>query len=175
MNEIEEFLDNEYWVSVHSSSDINTHLPILRRYASKCKHVTEMGVRFGQSTRALLVEPITLRSYDIVLDATVSGLFEKAQSIGKDVQYILGDTLQIEIDETDFLFIDTEHTYPQLKAELARHHHKVKKYIAFHDTGVPYVAEIMPAIIEFLIEHPEWRFCYHNKHNSGFSVIEKVG
>jgi hypothetical protein len=173
--EIKDLLEREYSYACSTLTDINVHLPILRKYAGECNHVTEMGVRTGQSTRALLVEPITLRSYDLELDATVTDLFEKAKSIGKDVSYAIGDTRQIEIENTDMLFIDTLHEYNQLKIELNLHHHKVKKYIAFHDTGEPFVKELMPAIVEFMIEHPEWKFSYHNKDNSGFTVIERIG
>ena len=133
-----------------------------------------MGVRDGQSTRALLPEPVTLRSYDLVLDPLVTALFVKAKSIGKDVEYMIGNTLEITIEETDLLFLDTEHTYQQVKGELNLHHSKVRKYIAFHDTDEPFVGEVLPAIVEFTIEHPEWRFVYHNKDCHGFTVIAKT-
>lgn len=166
-------LEVEYENACNTQTDIFKHLPVLRNLAKECNHVTEMGVRTGQSTRALLVEPVILRSYDLFLDDGVSKLFELAQIADKDVQYIQGDTLKIEIDETDLLFIDTEHTYNQLAAELELHHKKARKYIAFHDTDKPYAAELLPAIIEFMIRHPEWDFHYHTKECHGFTVIRR--
>jgi hypothetical protein len=172
--QIFEFLEKEYDKSCSTVGDIYLHLPVLRTYVKKCSHVTEMGVRTGESTRAILTEPVTLRSYDIVLDGGVSKLFDIAQLAKKDVKYIEGNTLHIEIEETDLLFIDTEHTYTQLSKELELHHSKVRKYIAFHDTDKPHGIELLPAIIEFVIKHPEWKFCYHDMACHGFTVIEKI-
>ncbi len=36
----------------NEKSDINEHLPTLKRYAEKCDHITEMGVRSVVSTWA---------------------------------------------------------------------------------------------------------------------------
>jgi beta-1,4-mannosyl-glycoprotein beta-1,4-N-acetylglucosaminyltransferase len=166
-------LESEYEKACSADTDIFKHLPVLRKFAKECSHITEMGVRTGQSTRALLVEPVTLRSYDLYLNDEVGKLFALAQAADKDVKYIEGDTLQIEIDETDLLFIDTEHTYTQLAAELELHHHKARKYIAFHDTDKPFAEELLPAIIEFMIRHPEWEFCHHSKECHGFTVIKR--
>jgi hypothetical protein len=166
-------LEVEYQKACTTVTDIYKHLPVLRNFVSECQHVTEMGVRDGQSTRALLVEPVVLRSYDLSLDKKVLELFSLAKKAGKDVKYLEGNTLQIQIEETDFLFIDTEHTYVQLAAELELHHHKVRKYIAFHDTDKPFAEELLPAIIEFMIRHPGWEFCYHSKDCHGFTVIKR--
>ena len=170
---VEELLESEYQHSCNNGSDIYAHVPTLRKYASECKHVTEMGVRDGQSTRALLPENVVLRSYDLFLDPLVTALFVKAKSIGKDVEYLVGDTLAIDIEETDLLFLDTEHTYQQVTGELNRHHTKVRKYIAFHDTAEPFVGEVLPAIVDFTIRNPEWKFVYHNRDCHGFTVIAK--
>lgn len=45
------------------------------------------------------------------------------------------DTLKIEIEETDLLFIDTLHRYDQLFKELNLHAKNIKKYIVLHDTA----------------------------------------
>lgn len=84
------------------------------------------------------------------------------------------NTLTMEIDTTDLLFIDTDHTYVQLSAELARHAHKARKYLAFHDTDEPCGHELMPAVLEFLASHPEWRVKYHTRSCHGFTVLERV-
>ena len=44
--------------------------------------------------------------------------------------------MDIEIEETDILFIDSWHIYGQLIRELNMHHKKVNKYIILHDTTV---------------------------------------
>jgi hypothetical protein len=45
-------------------------------------------------------------------------LFDMAKQKGKNVKYIQYDVLKIEIEDTDMIFIDTLHTYDQLKKEL---------------------------------------------------------
>ena len=185
---------NEYISACYTPSDINEHLPILYSLATECSHITEFGVRDGKSTRAFLYADVILRSYDLYIDNTVYELFENAKLENRDVKYIKGDSTQIDIEETDLLFIDTWHCYEQLKNELARHHGKVKKYIVFHDThsfgihgekhsGSP--SEILtdtldnplgiiPAIIEFMIENTNWVFHIHKNNNNGLTVIKRI-
>jgi hypothetical protein len=126
-------------------SDIYMHLPVLYQYAQDCDHVTEMGARSGNSTKAFLyANPKKFISYDYQYETPEPHLanevnqliliFEKSKEIGVNCQYIGADVLTIEIEETDLLFIDTWHCYEQLKKELELHAGKVNKYIAFHDT-----------------------------------------
>ena len=177
--EMENIFEIEYQNSCNTPGDINENLHILFEFAKKCNHVTEMGVRYGCSTRAFLNTDVTLRSYDIFIDEKVSELFQLAKTYGKDVKYIQSDVREIEIEETDLLFIDTWHCYDQLKTELKLHHNKVKKYIIFHDThtfgvkGEESEVGLLPAIIEFLIEFPEWKFVMHKINNNGLTIIEK--
>ena len=47
-------------------SDINEHLPVLKKYADHCDHITEMGVRSVVSTFAfILAKPKKLISIDL--------------------------------------------------------------------------------------------------------------
>lgn len=165
-------LEKEYLKAVSTPSDINHHLPKLKELASECSSVVEFGVRTGVSTRAFLSCNSKLRSYDIQFDKSVQELFNIAKIEGKDVKYSIGDTLKIEIEETDLLFIDTNHTFEQLSQELERHHGKVKKYIAFHDT-FSYATPLLTAIINFIQKYPEWKIKYHTTENNGLTVIEK--
>ena len=179
------FFEQEYIKACNEESDINEHIPVLRSLAKEVSHITEMGVRTGVSTRSFLCENATLRLYDIKLDGEVSSLVNTAKSMGKDVEYYEKNVLEVEIEETDFLFIDTWHCYEQLVRELELHAPKVKKYIGFHDTQTygtkseVFMGKIgsnglLPAIIEYLISHPEWRFKIHRTNNNGLSVIERV-
>jgi hypothetical protein len=56
------------------------------------------------------------------------------KSIAPHRNFNIGNTLEVDIDETDMLFIDTLHNGDQLEKELERSASKVKKFIAFHDT-----------------------------------------
>jgi len=59
-------LENFYIEKCNTPSDINEHLPTLKKYAEECSHITEMGVRWVVSTYGLLMgKPKKMISYDI--------------------------------------------------------------------------------------------------------------
>lgn len=99
----------------------------------ECGDITEMGTRGGVSTRAwLYAQPEKLVCYDL-RKLPIVDLLERVA--GKtDFQFHEADVLEIDIEETDLLFIDTWHVYEQLQAELAKHASKARKYIVLHDT-----------------------------------------
>ena len=171
-----------------AKTDINEHLPILYEYAKRCQFITEMGVRDGQSTSAFLyANPLRLISYDLNIHPVVQKWFNAAQASGWDYHYIEANTLEIEIEPTEFLFIDTLHQYGQLKKELKLHADKVSKYIAFHDTvtygqwgqdpsvefGYNGGMGIAFAINQFLIMNKEWKVVHEATHNNGLLIIER--
>lgn len=177
-----EVLKREYENACNINSDINQHLPILNKIANEVNHLTELGVRDGQSTRAFLYSPCILRSYDIYNYLGVEVLFDAARKAGLDKQYCLGDSRTLNLDETDALFIDTDHTYIQLKQELELHHSKARKYIIFHDTvtcagpqtdGISGIG-IASALLEFLAEHKEWTVDHHYNYNNGLTILKRV-
>ena len=170
-----DLLSGEYEKACVSGTDFSLHVARLRLLADQCDHVTEMGVRDGQSTRGILSSSArTVRSYDLYIDPYVEFLFSVARAAGKDASYNIGNTLEIEIEPTDLLFIDTEHTYQQLTQELQRHAGKVRKYLAFHDTHHPFGLELLPAILDFLSANAQWRVKSHTIECYGFTVLEKV-
>lgn len=178
-----ENLEQIYNRFCNTPSDINEHLPILKQYASDCEHVTEMGVRYIVSTYALLMgKPKKMISYDI-MDCNWQPLRELVKD-HTDFSFLIGDTLKIDIEPTDLLFIDTLHNYNQLSKELKRHADKVKKYIVFHDTtsfenvGESYKGTrelgIWSAIQEFLQLNSQWVLKERFINNNGLTIIEKV-
>lgn len=174
-----------YTNKCQTPSDINELLPILRKYAERCEHITEMGVREVVSTYALMMGlPKKLISYDIVSIESYGISIDWLKKIGKDNEidyhFLVGDTTQLEIEETDFLFIDTWHVYSQLKKELELHPKKVRKYIAFHDTTTfEYDGEgdghrgLWYAIEEFLDENKDWVIAERFEHCNGLTVLKK--
>lgn len=177
-------------------SDINEHIPVLLKYGSECKHITEMGVRGICSTWAFLgASPEKLISYDIQDPSTwgesIQNVKDTADAYGIDFTFILADVLKIEIEETDLLFLDTWHSYKQLKSELELHANKAKKYIVFHDTtsyanrdetsyehwGDEWKAEgigIWKAIEEFLESNLNWKLKERHHNNNGLTIIERT-
>ena len=176
-------------------SDINEHLPTIVKYGQECEHITEMGVRGILSTWGwLAANPTTLVAYDIQHPSNWGGSLEDvqdtAEAIGTSFNFIQANVLEVDIEETDLLFIDTWHAYKQLKAELALHATKVRKYICFHDTtsfatkdetsyeswGDAWKGSgigIWKAIEEFLEENSEWQLEERYTNNNGFTVIKK--
>jgi hypothetical protein len=176
-----------YNLKCNTYSDIYQHLPVLKKYTEECEHVTEMGVRDVVSTWAFLAgKPKILKSIDIVYNSNIELAKQLAKSENIDFEFILGDTRKLTIENTDFLFIDTLHTYSQLKEELKIHKNNVNKYIAFHDTETfknidePLYENqpnnekgigLWPAIEEFLLENKDWKILEHFPYNNGFTII----
>ncbi len=172
----------EYQRARQTPSDINQNVHILHELAQQCDTVVEMGVRTGVSTRAFLNTNAALLSFDTVLNPAVQQLFDVAQQQGKNVQYIQANVLDIEIDPCDLLFIDTLHTYQQLKQELALHGNCAKKFLVFHDTHTFGLRGevgndnqgLLSAIVEFLIFNPHWRFKLYKTNNNGLTVLKRT-
>jgi hypothetical protein len=177
-------LEKIYIEKCNQKSDINEHLPTLKKYAEECNHITELGVREMTSTYALLMgKPKKMISYDVNMCN-----YLPVQEICKgdtDFQFILGDTRNVIIEKTDLLFIDTLHNYDQISIELSLHSDKVKRYIIIHDTtsfetrGESYILKkvergIWPAIEEFLIKNHDWILHKRFKNNNGLTILKKI-
>lgn len=99
---------------------------------------------------------------------------------GTSVSIRDGDSLTIEIDPTDLLFIDTVHTAERLGAELARHAANVSLYLVLHDTetfgkrGEDGGPGLLAAVELFLAAHPEWEISYQARHNNGLTVLRRI-
>lgn len=157
---------------------IRGHLDTLLEYSNKCKTIVEMGVDTVNSTWAFLMSrPERLVSYDIsdkkgreFIDL-IKNLSEKENI---SYEFILADTTKVEIQPCDFLFIDTLHTYDQLRKELELHSGKVNSFIAFHDTHNPIYRDMTRALEEFLKNNSQyWKVCYDNKNFCGLTIIER--
>lgn len=182
VNQHSNVFEVEYEKAKATASDINQNVHILYDLAKECETVIEMGVRTGVSTRAFLNTDVELISFDIVKNPDVEKLFALAKSKGKKAEYIIADVLQIEVEDADLIFIDTLHTYTQLKQELKLHGNKAKKYLVFHDTNTFGLRDevgngskgLLSAIIEFLIENPHWKFYKYKTNNNGLTVLSRI-
>ena len=160
--------------------DIVEHMPTLQKYAGMSDRVIEFGVRDGSgSTAAFLAGcPGELISYDI--SSCPHGLAERAVTLGVPFEFHQTNVLTVEVQECDLLFIDTVHTYEQLKAELEMHGNKATKWLIFHDT-VTFGAKgedgstpgLMQAIDEFLEENHHWSVKEVFNNNNGLLVLER--
>ena len=165
-------------------SDISSHIPFLQYLASKCNHIVEFGVRDGGSTSAFmcgLPSSGKLMSYDLNEPPFISEL--DISTVPCDWKFNIANTTDenFEIEETDLLFIDTLHTYEQVRDELALHAHKARKQIVFHDTqshgeisrDVNGAEGILKSIYEFLDSNKEWHIAYKVEFCQGLTLIEK--
>lgn len=186
MNEIEK----QYIAECNRGSDIYQHLPTLKKYAEQCKHITEMGVRDIVSTWAFLMgNPEKMISYDIN-NPPVPKLKLVINSCNKEniaFAFIKANVLDINIEQTDILFIDTLHRGSQLKKELELHSNKVNKYIILHDTTTFYNKgednNHRPTLIndglgwaleEFIQKNPNWITKEVFKNNNGLTILERT-
>lgn len=169
-----------YAEAKHRSLDIHEHLDRLRELAEDVQTVTEFGVRDGfGSTIAFLQSPhVTLTSFDI--EPCPNGHLIHRAAEGR-WRFFQANTLTMPIIEpTGMLFIDSYHTYEQLRAELVRHGNQARRYLAFHDTGVfgwrgedGSLPGLWDAIIEFCLMHRHWRLLERRSNCNGLIVLER--
>ena len=185
-------------VKIQTPCDINEHLQTLYEYALGCEHITEFGTREITATWSFLsVKPKTFVGVDIYESPNLPYALEVCKENGIDFIWKHQSTLEPNfiIDETDFLFIDTAHTYGQLREELKRHGNQSRKFIGFHDTTTfgyvneaPYEANrafeesipdtapkgLVPAIDEFLKDNPHWVREKVYTHNNGLTILKRI-
>jgi hypothetical protein len=178
-------------------SDINEHLPTLLKYAKECEHITEMGVRWVSSTWPLLLSnPKKMISYDIVTHPEINEVIKLSNEYNINYSFIETDVLNIQIESTDLLFIDTLHTYNQLIKELELHSEKSLKYIILHDTTTfgsvdervydhasPLIINetkskegLWTAVLDFLETEKGkiWEVCERFTNNHGLTILKRV-
>lgn len=201
-------VDQYYEFAMYLQSDINEHIPTLYKYAKECSHITEFGVRSCVSSWGFLkglVDSSSLKNKKLIgVDLNYDPQIEVVRDVCKqnniDYTFIQNNDLNIDIEETDILFIDSWHVYGQLIRELDKHHSKVKKYIIMHDTTVDeFVGEsircgfdiesqhkqtgftrneiivgLWPAVLDFLDSHPEFKILERYTNNNGLTILERI-
>lgn len=188
MNKIEKIYEEKLSIT----SDINEHLPTLLKYSKQSDVIIELGVRSVVSTWAFLLgKPKKLISVDIIhpskyINHDPSGcnlelVYKLSKENDIEFEFILEDSLKVNIPECDLIFFDTLHTYNQLKKELEIHAAKCKKYLVFHDTvsfakkGEVYGEEgIERAISEFLEKNINWIIEETFINNNGLTILKRI-
>jgi len=190
MNQL--LIRDNYQQACKTPSDINEHLEVLYDLAKECSHITEMGVRSVVSTWAFMYRnPSVLVGIDLHIHPNI----DISLNAYPKWNFIQADTLKIDIEPTDLLFIDTLHIYSQLKKELFKHGYKAKKYIVLHDTTTygtsdeptdwqtPEIMEnyqtenkkgLMPAVNEFLEFNKEWYIYRQYTNNNGLTILKRL-
>ncbi len=182
---------------------LNEHLPTFKSLTEECEHVTEMGVRDVNGTFGFLMgHPKKMISIDLFhpktfgAQSSLDDAIRVSQEEGIDYSFIEADSLKVEIEQTDLLFLDTFHSYFHLIGELRKHSSKVNKYILMHDT-VSFGTHnqnwfeaadernddinklmsgkqgLVAAYQEFLEENNEWELFKHYENNNGLTILKR--
>jgi len=188
------YLEKQYIETLSNWTDIQKHMPLLREYATKCDHITELGTDDGTSTWAFLSGlPKVLHTYDIAPCPNEISL--KLASEENNIQFYFHreNTLEVEIEPTDLLFIDSLHTYTQVFSELNLHADKVSKYIIAHDINMfgrqggggtleqistcpHYLTKgVLDAVEEFLDKTKNWEIVYKDLEDPyGLIILKRL-
>ena len=173
------------------STDINEHLYTLYNLSKECQTIVELGTRELNSTWAFLAAyPKKLISIDILRPekwgcANYEQILKSANEQNINYLFIQEYSEKVNLNEEliDLLFIDTIHTYDQVKAELENFSHLVTKYIVFHDTvlyGIDGYGHkghepgngILRAINEFQEKNKNWKVFKEYKNNNGLLILK---
>jgi predicted O-methyltransferase YrrM len=171
-------LEDLYHRAWQTPYNVNEHCPTLRLLASEADSVVEFGTNAAVSTTAILAgQPKRFMTVDL----NPSPEAEKLRAVaGRTAFEILqADSLVIEIDSCDLLFIDSKHTAEQLAGELDRHAVKVRRWIVLHDTvtfgltGEDGGRGLQAALATYLADHREWRIAAEWRNNNGLTVLKR--
>lgn len=184
-------IQEHYQKQCNTPSDINEHLPVIKRYAEQCETFVEFGVRGVVSTWAILAaKPKKLISVDIDWHPNVLECYKQTIKEGLVWEFVLGNDLEYECPQVDACFFDSLHTYSQLSNELRLHGNKANKYLAFHDTesfknsgenayeAVHHTGQncgrgIWKAIEEFMEANPHWTIAERFTNNNGLTILRR--
>ena len=125
-------LEEVYEQHCKSGTAIAAHLPRLRALADGLDVAVEFGVKRGASATALLLGAKRVISVDI--QETPQARAIEALADGRWL-YLIGDSRRADLPPSDLLFIDSQHDYAHVKAELQAHAHHVRRYLIFHDVS----------------------------------------
>ena len=189
-------------------SDINEHLATIYKYACECESIVELGA--GRTSESLL----TLAA------ALLTSAPEKRQlhffsadpfNVGEIAQLCALEDVPLHLrrenifnmkfdKEIDMCFIDSDHIFAQMRAELEKFGLLTKKYIICHDTTIDrdlsslvrmgqnvkeFAAKyglkrlecergIRPAIDKFLAANPQWKILKEFENNNGLLILTKT-
>ncbi len=201
-------LRKNYEIVCAKQNDLTPYAPVLHHMASHVSSVTEMGIgpkAYGlNSTWALLhglhTSPSTAKKYtaydyeDNPVNDNIYNAKQIAENLNIDFNFIIGDTADVSIENSDLLFIDTDHTYQHLMKELTLHSPKINKYILIHDTSgkyghwedwpydherrgelrtQPHKYGLWPCCVDFLQENKDWTLLMRYEENNGLTILER--
>ena len=207
-------LEQNFIETCNRQNDLTPYCPLLDHMAAHVSSVVEMGIgplNLGLNStwgllhglyRSEIKNPKKYVAIDYPqhipnnpLNTHIFYAQNIARELGIDFNFIEANSIEVSIEETDLLFIDTDHRYQHLIQELILHSPKVKKYIIMHDTSgfyghredLPYDHEkrgelknspekygLWPCVVDFLNDNKEWKLLHRYEDNSGMTIIERI-
>lgn len=187
-------IEKKFQMLCNTRSDINEHLPTLKKYSENCDTIVELGIRYVVSSWAFLAaEPKRIISVDIKhpnewdelgypnSSKTFESFIDYCKKTKVKFDFFQKDSKNIDLPHHDILFIDTLHDYEVLKEELKLHSKKTKKYIILHDTNTFKDRNesgggigLIPAIEEFLTENKDWKIKEIFYNNNGMTILSRI-
>lgn len=161
--------------------DLNLHMDRLCELATGLDHVTEIANRREPTVAFLKAAPKKFVSYNSERDSYTASALALIKNSDEWFEGSDEDNTQKipEIEETDLLFIDSEHTYARLREELNKYYLSCRRYIVVHDTDI-YGATgqdsnpgLLFALQEFCRLHPEWSVIEHTSLQYGLTILSK--
>lgn len=168
----------DFIMSGRTHQNMIPYMDHLENLAKECRLIVEFRVNTGSSTTAFacgLPADGRLISYDINPDC------HRDREPEPICEFIVADTAKLEsIPECELLFIDTFHSYEQIKSEL-KHGNSSRKYIGIHDTLLHEVSGedgsqpgIWQAVLEFLEDNLHWTIKDRIGGKWGLTVLERT-
>ena len=136
-------LSHEFQLACKNQTDINEHLPTLEKYANMCTHITELGTRFGNSTITFLHSAKNNGSRFVAYDPQTNEKIDYIKLLAKEnnVDFEMNICMPFNdehtesiIEETELLFIDTNHNYESIKEDVELHSPRTKRFMIMHDS-----------------------------------------
>ncbi len=156
--------------------DLDKHIPIFSTLVEGCQNVTEFSKRKESTVvwaASKSVERVT--SFNVEAD---DPLLQRLLALDSRVNLQRKASREVpDIDLTDLLFIDSEHTSRRLLAELQTYAPRVSRWIVMHDTGIygqtgeDGAPGLLTAIRTFLEENSSWFVAYHTREQYGLTVL----
>jgi hypothetical protein len=175
--------------------DLDQHLPVIRSYAGRCGHVTEITKRRESTAALAAARPRVVVSYQREHDILLKRLYELVKAEQDAGRTPHTETFTIHwldnadelnpIDDTDLLFIDSIQSADRLAGELAAHGPHVRKYLLLRGTGAhgeraegatnenPALG-LFHAIRPWLAANPAWYVAYHTDEEYGITILSCV-
>lgn len=149
----------------------------LSYFLKHCDSYRELGTNQGGSASVALLEK--LKYYELIDKSfnrfnSIKSHFDEYQTKNNiEICYREISSLEVKTDIiTDFILIDSVHTYNHVTKEIKLYEPLTKKYIMFHDTvGFPRVGQ---AVRDFLNQTKNWKLIEEQLVTPGYMVIERV-